>query len=276
MRMWFWFSILVVTLAGTVSATEQDAKQLAEKGHEVFMKVLGGDEARYGEVVKYMEQSRELEPANTENLYNLARVYFYDALTKNNPESAAKAERTLAKLMEVKPADTQALSFHGSILTAMSGGKDMAKFMQGVKEMKAAIEKDPGNINNRIVLSFTSRNFPPQALAAMGNYDSLKDLEFVRDAFKGNAFYYAPHAEVVMNAFVGDAYKNRADEANARKNFEAALAVPKPADPGERKGRDLLDTAIRTRMNGGDQPLGNGAFSGCHSCHLSAPDKLLK
>src|SRR5688572_21796756 len=72
MRMWFWISILVVTLAGTVSATEQDAKQLAEKGHEVFMKVLGGDEARYGEVVKYMEQSRELDPANTENLYNLA------------------------------------------------------------------------------------------------------------------------------------------------------------------------------------------------------------
>jgi tetratricopeptide (TPR) repeat protein len=277
MSIWFVISILMVRVAtGTVGATGQDAKQLAAKGHEVFVEVLGGHEAKYAEAVKYMEQSRQLDPANTSNLYNLARAYFYDALTTNNADSAKKAEETLAKLMELKPSDTRALAFHGSILTFMSGGKDMPKFMQGASEMKTAIEKDPQNINNRIVLPFTARNFPPQALAAMGNYDSLKDLEFVRDAFNGQTFYYAPHADVVMKAFVGDAYKQRGDDAKAQANFEAALAVPKPANPGERAGRDLLDNAIRARMNGDDKPLGSGVFSGCHSCHLNAPDKILR
>ena len=164
MRTWFVLSILIVSVAiGTLGATGQDAKQLAAKGHEVFVEVLGGHEAKYAEAVQYMEQSRQLDPANSNNLYNLARAYFYDALTTNNAESAKKAEQTLAKLMELKPSDTRALAFHGSILTSMSGGKDVAKFMQGVTEMKTAIEKDPQNINNRIVLPFTARNFPPQA-----------------------------------------------------------------------------------------------------------------
>jgi tetratricopeptide (TPR) repeat protein len=277
MRTWFVLSILIVSIAiGTLGATGQDAKQLAAKGHEVFVEVLGGDQAKYAEAVKYMEQSRQLDPANTNNLYNLARAYFYDALTTNNSDSATKAEQTLAKLIELKPTDTRALAFHGSILTSISGGKDIPKFMQGASEMKAAIEKDPQNINNRIVLPFTARNFPPQALAAMGNYDALKDLEFVRDAFNGQTFYYAPHADVVMKALVGEAYKARGDAAKAKANFEAALAVPKPAKAGERAGRDVLDNVIRARMNGGDKPIGNGVFSGCHSCHLNAPDKILR
>jgi hypothetical protein len=277
MRTWFVLSILMVIVAiGTLGATGQDAKQLAAKGHEVFVEVLGGHEAKYAEAVKYMEDARQLDPANTNNLYNLARAYFYDALTTNNAESAKKAEQTLAKLMELKPTDTRALAFHGSILTFISGGKDIPKFMQGASEMKTAIDKDPQNINNRIVMPFTARNFPPQALAAMGNYDGLKDLEFVRDAFNGQTYYYAPHADVVMKAFVGEAYKAKGDEAKAKANFEAALAVPKPAKPGELAGREVLDKAIRARMNGGDKPIGSGVFSGCHSCHLNAPDKILR
>ena len=92
MRTWFVLSILMVIVAiGTLGATGQDAKQLAAKGHEVFVEVLGGHEAKYAEAVKYMEDARQLDPANTNNLYNLARAYFYDALTTNNAESAKKA-----------------------------------------------------------------------------------------------------------------------------------------------------------------------------------------
>jgi len=285
MTQWISRFVLAVTLAvGTLSASSvggptlsgPDAKQLAQKGHSTFVEVLGGDEAKYPEAVKYMEQSRDLEPNDPSNLYNLARAYFYDAVSHNNPDAAAKAEQTLAKLLEVKPTDTRALSFHGSVLTLISRGQDIGNFMMGAHEMMTAVEKDPANINNRIVIAFTSQNFPPQALAAMGNYDSLKDLEFVRDAFDGKKFYYAPHADVVMKAIVGEAYKKRGDEAKARANFEAALAVPKPEKENERAGRDVLDKAIRSRMSGGTEPLAASVFGGCHSCHLNAPDKLLR
>ncbi len=277
MKKWSWFSILSVALAvGTLSATGPDAKQLAEMGHATFIQVLGGDEAKFAEAVRYMEDSRSLDPANSENLYNLSRAYFYDGLTNGRLESLNKAEETLNKLMEVNPKETRALAFHGSLLTAKSQGKDLAMFMKGAQEMRSAVEKDPKNVNNRIVIAFTSMNFPPQALAAMGNYDNLKDLEYVRDVFAKSAFYYAPHAQVVMNAFVGEAYKARGDAASAKANYEAALAQPRPSDAGERAGREVLDQAIRVRMNGGDKPLVAGALSGCHSCHLNAPDKLLK
>ena len=277
MTKWFLLFLLPLTLAvATLTATTQDANTLAVKGHTTFLEVLGGDVGKFDEAIKLMEQARDLDPANTSNLYNLGRAYFYDALTNNKPESALKAEKTIAKLMELKPSDTRALSFHGSLLTAMSAGKDVAMFMKGAQEMKAAIEKDPKNINNRIVLALTSQNFPPQALAAMGNYDSLQDLEFVRDAFNGQTFYYAPHADVMMKAFVADAYRRKGDQAKARENFEAALAVPKPSKTGDKAGRELIDAAIRARMNGGEKPLASGALSGCHSCHLNAPEKLLR
>jgi len=278
MRTWFWASVLTATVAiGTVPARGQEAKQLAQQGYSVFMLVLGGDEARYPDAVKLLEQARDLDPSNADNLYNLGRLYFYDALTKNNGESALKAEQTLAQLMELKPDDTRALSFHGSILTSLSnGGKDLGKFMLGVREMNTAVERAPREINNRIVRAFTSRNFPSQALAAMGNYDALSDLELVRDVFNDNTFSRAPHADVVMKAFVGDAYKSRGDDAKAKANFAAALAVPRSGGQGTRAGRDLLDAAIQARMDGGDKPLGSGAFAGCHSCHWNAPDKILK
>ena len=277
MKKTIWSAIVMLALtAGTLKAIGPDAKQLAAKGHMTFIAVLGGDQARFAEAVKYMEDSQALDPNDAGNLYNLGRAYFYDAVTNGKPAAYAKAEAVLQKLMELQPSETRAVSFHGSLLTSMSQGKDIAMFMKGAQEMKKAIESDPSNVNNRIVLAFTARNLPPQALAAMGNYDSLKDLEFIRDAFAGGTFGYAPHAKVVMNAFVGDAYKLRGDNAKAKENFAAALAQPQPSGTGARAGRDLLDKAIRTRMDGGETPLGGGAFAGCHSCHLNAPDKLLK
>lgn len=274
MRNWILISIVTVGLAaGTSAARGSNAKELAAKGLDVFHEVLGGDEAKLPEAIRYMEESRTADDKNIDNLYNLARAYFYEGVTFNKQEPIVKAEQIAARIMELDPKKTEALSFHGSILTLMSGGRDIAKFMQGVQEMKKAIELSPNNVNNRIVIALTSRNFPPQALAAMGNYDATADLEFVSKAFDGNAFYYAPHADTVMKAFVGEIYQQKGNTEKARANFEAALAVPKPKDAGERAGRELIDGMITSRMNGGAKSLFR-AFPGCHSCHLNAPDKL--
>lgn len=277
MRNWILISIVTIGLAvGTLGARGSDAKALAEKGLSVFYDVLGGDEAKWPEAIKYMEESRRADGTNIYNLYNLARAYFYEAITHSNAEAVLKAEQTFARIIELDPKKTEALSFHGSILTLLSnGGRDLAKFMQGVQEMKKAIELAPNNINNRIVMAFTSRNFPPQALAAMGNYDPFSDLQTVKAAFDDNGFYYAPHADVVMKAFVAETLKLRGQDAKAKEVFQAALAVPIPKDPGPRAGREIINGAITERMNGGEKSLfNNSLFAGCHSCHLNAPDKL--
>lgn len=275
MRNWILISIVIMALAvGTLAARTSSAKELADKGLAVFHDVLGGDETKLAEAVQYMEDARKADEKNIDNLYNLARAYFYEGITFNKVEPIIKAEQITARIMELDPKKTEALAFHGSLLTIMSGGRDIPKFMQGAQEMKKAIELAPKNINNRIVLAFTARNFPPQALAAMGNYDPLPDLEFVSNAFEGDSFFYAPHADTVMKAFVGETYKSKGDSEKAKAKFEAALAVPKPKDPGERAGRELIDAAIKARMNGGEKTLFSGVFSGCHSCHLNAPDKL--
>ena len=79
-----------------------------------------------------------------------------------------------------------------------------------------------------------------------------------------------------MKAFVGELYKEQGSVEKANSNFAAALAVPQPADAGEMQGRALLDSLIRARMNGGSNLLKSAAFSGCHSCHLSVTDKLVR
>jgi tetratricopeptide (TPR) repeat protein len=277
MRNWILISIVAIVLSiGVVGAAQQDARQLTAKGHSVFMEVLGGDESKLPEAIRYMEEARELDPTNVNNLYNLGRVRVFEVITLGRRESLGKAEEAFARIMELDPKKTEALSFHGSVLTQQSGGRDIAKFMQGVGEMKAALEKSPNNINNLIVMAFTAGNFPPQALAAMGNYSPLRDLQFVSNAFNGRVSGYAPHADVVMKSLIGETFKLQGDEEKARASFEAALAVPKPAAAaGAQAGRDVLTAAIAERMNGGEKPLlSNRVFQGCHSCHLNAPDKL--
>ena len=273
----FLISAVAIGLAvGTVMATEPDAKELAAKGYATFKGVLAGDEAKLPEAIRYMEESRSADGSNVSNLFNLARAYFFEAITFNREEPLAKAEQTFAKIMELDPKRVDALSFHGSVLTQMSRGGDVAKFMRGVQEMKAAIEQLPNDVTSRIVLSATSRNFPPQALAAMGNYDPTGDTQFVANVFDTFHSDFAPHASVVMNAIAGEDYKQRGDAEKARASFQKALDAPMPTGSGARVGRELLNKVIAARLNGGDKPVfADPAFSGCHSCHLTAPDKLL-
>lgn len=239
-----------------------DAKQLAAQGHNLFLQVLAGDRGKLPEAVAAMEQSREADPAYVFNLYNLGRIYFFSS-------QIDKAAETFAKVVELDPKHSKALAFHGAMLTAQSGGRDLAKFFQGVQEMRKAIEMDPNDINNHIVMPFTALNFPPEALKAMGNYDPLVDLQFVSKAFDGAKPYYAPHADVVIKAMIGDVYAQRGDAAKARTQFESALAVAKPQLAGPASGRKVLDGLITERMNGGEKSLRNGVIGSCHACHLS-------
>jgi tetratricopeptide (TPR) repeat protein len=277
MRNWILTAIVTVALVGgALTAAGADAKELAAKGYSVLHVVLAGDDAKLPEAIHYMEEARQADGTDMDNLYNLARAYFFEAITLNKEESLVKAERTFARVIELNPKRVDALSFHGSILTQMSGGRDLAKFMQGAQEMKAAIEQSPNDITSRIVMSFTARNFPPQALAAIGNYDPIGDLQFVSNAFDSSSYDFAPHADVVMKAVVGETYKLKGDNQKARKSFEAALKVSRPSDAGQRSGRELLDAKITARMKGGEKSLfSDPLFAGCHSCHLSAPEKLL-
>lgn len=279
MRTWILISISVLTIVlavGTLSATEPDAKELAARGYSTFKAVLSGDEAKLPEAIRYLEESRAADEKNVDNLFNLGRAYFFETITFGKQESIVKAEQAFAKVVELDPKRADALAFHGSILTSLSGGVDLAKFMKGAQELKAAVQQAPEDITVKIVMAFTARNFPPQALAAMGNYDPGRDLQYVSKAFATLSSDFAPHADVVMKAFVAETYKLKGEDEKARSNFQAALNVAKPDDAGQRAGRDLLDKAIMARMKGGEKPIFvEPLFSGCHSCHLSAPEKLL-
>src|SRR5207237_3755741 len=171
MNRWIWIVIATVAIAlavGAVSAAEPDAKALAQKGYASFKDVLAGDEAKLPEAIRYMEEARKADETYIPNLYNLARAYFFDAVTFNQQESILKAEKTFARILELDPNRMDALSFHGAILAQMSGGRDLAMFMRGAGELKTAFQRSPGDLTVRIVLAFTSQSLPPQARAIIG------------------------------------------------------------------------------------------------------------
>ena len=277
MRYWMMItiSILVLAFGMKLAAAEPDARQLAAKGHDLFLQVLAGDKAKLAEAITTMEESRAADPTYVFNLYNLGRIYFFSSGFRE-PEGIQKAEQVFAQIMKLDPKNSHAMAFHGALLTAQSGGRDLAQFFTGVQEMRKAIEMAPDDINNHIVMPFTALNFPPEALKAMGNYDPIQDLQFVSKAFDGNKFYYAPHADVVMKAMVGEVYLQRGGAAEARTQFESALAVAMPDGTGARAGRKVLDDLIMERMNGGKSSLRNSVIGTCHACHLSAPEKLVQ
>jgi hypothetical protein len=102
------------------------------------------------------------------------------------------------------------------------------------------------------------------------------NLKFIGNVLDGFSSDFAPHARVVMNAFIGEGLMMSGDKEKARVSFETALKVPQPDDPGQAAGRKLLDDAIAARMQGGEKSIfENAVLSGCHSCHLASPEKLL-
>jgi hypothetical protein len=278
MRTWILVSILTIMLGGiTLSATGPDAKELAQRGYSTFKEVLAGDEAKWADAVRYMEEARKADEMYVANLYNLARAYLFDAFTFGRQDSLAKAEKTFARMIEIAPNRVDGMAFHGSILSQMSGGRDLAMFMRGAQELRTALQQDPNDLTVRIVLGITALNVPPEARPALGLDDPVANFKFIADRFAGLDSDFAPHAAVVMNAFIGEAQMMAGEKENGRASLEKALKVPEPVDEGQLAGRKLLDDVIKARLNGGDKPVfANAVFSGCHSCHLAAPDKLLK
>jgi hypothetical protein len=128
----------------------------------------------------------------------------------------------------------------------------------------------------RIVIGFATLNMPPEARGFIGANDPVANLKVIGGAFASFSSDFAPHANVVMNAFIGEGLLAAGKKEEARASFERALKVPQPYDEGQLAGRKRLDAVIVSRMNGGEKPIvADPIFSGCHSCHLAAPDKLL-
>jgi tetratricopeptide (TPR) repeat protein len=279
MHRWILISTATIALAAAtvLGTTGPDGKELAQKGYSAFKDVLSGDEAKLPEAIRLLEAAREADETYVPNLYNLARAYFFDAITFNKGESLEKAEKAFGRMIELDPTRTDAMAFHGAILAQKSNGQDIPMFMRGAQELKTAFQKAPEDITVRIVMAFVKGSVPPEAQQFLGGDEPVSNARFVGKVFESFSSDFAPHANVVMNAFIGEALLTSGDKANARATFENALKVPQPLDAGQIAGRKLLDDVIRTRMNGGEQPIfANPVFSGCHSCHLSAPDKLLK
>ena len=128
MGKWISISMLsIVIAAGTLVATEPDAKELAQKGYNLFKDVLAGDEAKLPEAIRYMEEARAADETYVPNLFNLARAYFFDGITFDNEQAIGKAEKTFARVVELDPNRTDALAFHGAILAQMSRGQEDRK-----------------------------------------------------------------------------------------------------------------------------------------------------
>lgn len=277
MRTWILISMLTTAVTvGTLTATEPDAKELAQRGYTAFKAVIAGDEAKLPAAIEYMENARKADETNVANLFNLARAYFFDGITFDKEQSIAKAEKAFARVVELDPRRMDALSFHGALLAMKSRGNDMDMFMRGAQELRTAIQKAPNDLSVRIVTGFVAFTVPPQALPLIGNPDTLGNLKTIGTVFDSFSSDFAPHASVVMNAFIGESLMMSGDKEKARERFAQALKVPKPDDPGQRAGRQLLDKAISARMNGDERPIfAQSIFGGCHSCHLAAPEKLL-
>jgi tetratricopeptide (TPR) repeat protein len=278
MRTWILIPMLMIGVtAGTLKATEPDAKELAQRGYAIFKTVISGDEAKLPEAIQLMEEARKADETYVPNLFNLARAYFFEGITFEKEESISNAEKAFARIVELDPGRMDALSFHGAILALMSRGNDMAMFMRGAKELRTAMQAAPNDLGVRIVTGFVSFNLPPEALPLIGNPDTLGNLKTIGGVLDSFSSDFAPHSSVVMNAFIGESLMNSGDKEKARERFAQALSVPKPDDPGQRAGRELLDRMISARANGGERPIfAESMFGGCHSCHLAAPEKLLR
>lgn len=186
--------LLVITISFSRAAGAEGGNQ-AKEGWLNFLEVLAGDQTKFQPAIQQLEQAAAAVPADVHNLFTLGRAYFYDAITRCDLPSAAKAERTFASILELDP-QHDALAFHGSVLTILSQGKDLEKFQKGIQEMNLLVQQKPDSLNGRLSRGLTALALPTKARTAMGKYDPVDDLEFASHAFSGIESHYAPHAEL--------------------------------------------------------------------------------
>jgi len=255
-------------------AAEQSADP-AREGWRNFLEVLSGNQSKFELALRQLEEAAATAPKDIHNLYTLGRAYFYDAISHNHLDSAEKAERTFARVLELDPKH-EALAFHGSVLTILSQGKDPEKFRQGIREMDLLVQRNPDSLTGRLSRGFTALAIPTELRPKLGNYDPVRDFELTGQAFEGILFHDAPHAEFSSKAFLGESYLFRGDIANAQAAFKAALAVPLPAEPGAKAGRVVLQDLVRRRLNGSEQSLSDllrqAGLGSCNACHLRRPE----
>ena len=169
------------------------------------------------EKINVLETELAGEPKNVSILLELGKLY-HSLAVNGHRDAVSKAEKMFEKVLEVEPNNTEALVWHGSVLT-LKGYYEWFPIMklvyvwEGIREMRRAVELDPDNPIVRLVRANTSLALPgffKQLKVAIQDFEYLLILyEKVPDKFSKDML-----ASVYLG--LGKAYKKAGNEKKAK------------------------------------------------------------
>lgn len=165
-----------------------------------------------------LEAQLRNNPKDTSLLMELGRLY-HNLAADGDSHAVSKAEEIFEKLLKIEPDNTEALAWHGSILT-LKGYYEWVPVMKlvyvynGIRKMRRAVELDPNNPAVRLIRANTSLALP----RFFGQLKvAIQDFEYLLMLYEKapNKFSEDMLADVYLG--LGKAYKKAGDRERAKR-----------------------------------------------------------
>ncbi|MFH1613182.1 MAG: hypothetical protein ABIB46_05625 [bacterium] len=170
-----------------------------------------------------LENQLKINPQNTELLMKIGIAY-HELAKLGNKNAVKKSAIYFKKLLQIKPENSEALTWYGSILT-MKGRDAIFPLLKlkyvndGLTQMDKAIKLDSTNITIRMIRGNTCLALPENIFHRIKT--SIEDFEYLLLLNEKKSFDKNLLATIYLG--LGNAYKKNGDILKARENWQKVI-----------------------------------------------------
>jgi tetratricopeptide (TPR) repeat protein len=178
--------------------------------------------------IEEAERDVAANPANFAMVRRLGKGYFFQFFGGGNVDAVPKAQATLDRALQLKPDDAESLAYSGALWTFYAGRieKDAAKqketYDKAFSLLQRAQKADP---RNGAVMSITAGSYVDLPASYGMAPQVIGMIEGMRKGMGPAWEQFSHHGRQRLLLTLGRAYAQGGNAAQARKNFDEALAI---------------------------------------------------
>ncbi|MDK2824330.1 MAG: hypothetical protein PWQ67_1128 [Clostridia bacterium] len=170
-------------------------------------------------------------------------IRLHDLGVAGNKKAVKMAHEILEKIHESDPENAEAMAYYGSSVAltgrdALDASIMFGNAIEGLKLLKQAIKRDPGNPQFRLLRAYVFNSLPQSFFPLKEK--AIKDFKYVKNAYEQGNSNISQEMYWQVLYELGAAYRESGNDKKAQKTWEKLLA--ESTDP---KYRELIDIEIK-------------------------------
>jgi tetratricopeptide (TPR) repeat protein len=210
----------------TAAASAQETGRAPIPG-QLAQDFVAGRVPRAAEIEE-AEKDAAANPTNFAMVRRLGKGYFFQFFGGGNVEAVPKAQATFEKALALKPDDAETLAYSGALWTFYAGRieKDAAKQKEIYDKAFSLLQRaQKADARNGAVMSITAGSYVDLPASYGMAPQVIGMIEGMRRGMGPAWEQFSHHGRQRLLLTLGRAYAQGGNTAQARKNFDEALAI---------------------------------------------------